>query len=69
MGNYARSLASPGWGGEMEIDLGVERLLGAERGDGKIAVEVKSFLARASAISEFHMALGQFINYRAACWF
>ncbi|AMW30965.1 fdxN element excision controlling factor protein [Arthrospira platensis FACHB-971] len=30
------------------------------------AVEVKSFLARASAISEFHTALGQFINYRAA---
>ena len=53
-------------GVEMEIDLGAERLLGAERGDEKIAVEVKSFLARASAISEVHMALGQFINYRAA---
>ncbi|WP_199249310.1 element excision factor XisH family protein [[Phormidium] sp. ETS-05] len=51
---------------EMEIDLGAERLLGAERGDEKIAVEVKSFLASASAISEFHTALGQFINYRAA---
>lgn len=53
-------------GVDMEIDLGAERLLGAERGDEKIAVEVKRFLARASAISEFHMALGQFINYRAA---
>ena len=51
---------------EMEIDLGAERLLAAERGDEKIAVEVKSFLATASAISEFHTALGQFINYRAA---
>lgn len=51
---------------DMEIDLGAERLLAAERGDEKIAVEVKSFLASASAISEFHTALGQFINYRAA---
>jgi hypothetical protein len=53
-------------GVDMEIDLGAERLLAAERGDEKIAVEVKSFLASASAISEFHTALGQFINYRAA---
>lgn len=54
-------------GVDMEIDLlGAERLLAAERGHDKIAVEVKSFLARASAISEFHTALGQFINYRAA---
>lgn len=29
-------------------------------------MEVKSFLTSASAISEFHTALGQFINYRAA---
>lgn len=53
-------------GVDMEIDLGAERLLAADRGDEKIAVEVKSFLASASAISEFHTALGQFINYRAA---
>ena len=53
-------------GVEMEIDLGAERLLAAERGDEKIAVEVKSFLASASAISEFHTAPTQFINYRAA---
>lgn len=51
---------------DMEIDLGAERLLAAERGEEKIAVEIKSFLASASAISEFHTALGQFINYRAA---
>ncbi len=73
-----RALAKDGWkithdplqikvgGVDMEIDLGAERLLAAERGDEKIAVEVKSFLASASAISEFHTALGQFINYRAA---
>ena len=30
---------------------------------GEIAVEVKSFIS-VSAISEFHKALGQFINYR-----
>ncbi|MBN3939392.1 MAG: XisH family protein [Nostoc sp.] len=53
-------------GVDMEIDLGAERLLAAERGNEKIAVEVKSFLASASAISQFHTALGQFINYRAA---
>lgn len=53
-------------GVDMEIDLGAERLLAAEREGTRIAVEVKSFLASASAISEFHTALGQFINYRAA---
>lgn len=53
-------------GVDMEIDLGAERLLAAERGEEKIAVEVKSFLANTSAISEFHTALGQYINYRAA---
>jgi len=40
--------------------------LAAEREGQKIAVEVKSFLERSSAISEFHTALGQFINYRGA---
>lgn len=48
---------------EMYIDLGAEKLIGAERGGAKIAVEVKSFLGQ-SAIYEFHLALGQFINYR-----
>ncbi|NJO72567.1 MAG: fatty-acid oxidation protein subunit alpha [Leptolyngbyaceae cyanobacterium RM1_406_9] len=53
-------------GVDMEIDLGAESLLAAERAGEKIAVEVKSFLTSASAISEFHTALGQFINYRGA---
>ena len=53
-------------GVDMEIDLGAERLLAAERKDQKIAVEIKSFLASSSKISEFHRALGQFINYRTA---
>jgi XisH protein len=53
-------------GVDMEIDLGAEQMIAAEREGQKIAVEVKSFLAGTSAISEFHRALGQFINYRAA---
>jgi hypothetical protein len=47
------------------IDLGAERLLAATRDGNKIAVEIKTFLA-ASTISEFHTAIGQFINYRIA---
>ncbi|MFZ4657602.1 MAG: XisH family protein [Caldilineaceae bacterium] len=50
---------------EMYIDLGAEKLLAAERGTRKIAVEIKSFLG-SSAISEFHTAVGQFMNYRLA---
>lgn len=49
----------------MYIDLGAELILAAERDDQKIAIEIKSFLG-ASSISEFHSALGQFINYRLA---
>lgn len=47
------------------IDLGAERLLAAIKDGNKIAVEIKTFLA-ASTISEFHTAIGQFINYRIA---
>jgi hypothetical protein len=50
---------------DFEIDLAAEILLAAERGDRKIAVEVKSFLSP-SNVSEFHTALGQFLNYRDA---
>lgn len=50
---------------QMQIDLGAERLLAAERGAEKIAVEVKSFMSP-SAISEFHTAVGQYLNYRRA---
>jgi hypothetical protein len=49
--------------GQMYIDLGAEKVLAAEREGQKIAVEIKSFI-QASPVSEFHMALGQFINYR-----
>ena len=53
-------------GVNMSIDLAAEKLIAAERAGEKIAVEVKSFLEKSSAISEFHTALGQFINYRGA---
>jgi len=47
------------------IDLGAEKLIAAERAGQKIAVEVKSFLG-ASTVSDFYVALGQFIPYREA---
>lgn len=50
-------------GVDVHIDLAAERFIAAERGGEKIAVEVKSFLG-ASVVSEFHTALGQFMNYR-----
>jgi hypothetical protein len=52
-------------GVEMQVDLGAEKLLAAEKAGRKIAVEVKSFVGP-SNISEFHTALGQFMNYRVA---
>jgi len=50
---------------DFEIDLAAEWLLAARQGDRKIAVEIKSFLSP-SNISDFHTALGQFLNYRDA---
>ena len=50
---------------DMYIDLGAEKIIAAEKEGQQIAVEIKSFLG-ASTISEFHLALGQFINYRYA---
>lgn len=49
----------------MSIDLGSQKLIAAENSQQKIAVEIKSFLPQSSAISEFHTALGQYMNYRA----
>ena len=50
-------------GVRVAIDLGAKALIGAERENAKIAVEVKSFLS-GSFIYDFHAALGQYINYR-----
>jgi glucose-6-phosphate 1-dehydrogenase len=49
----------------LKIDLGAERLIAAEKADSKIAVEIKSFASN-SAVSDFHTALGQFLNYQIA---
>ena len=45
-----------------EADLGAERILAAEKGTEKIAVEIKSFL-KTSMPNEFHSILGQYITY------
>jgi hypothetical protein len=50
---------------DFEIDLAAEQLLAATRENQKIAVEVKSFIG-SSNTSDFHTALGQFLNYRDA---
>ena len=47
----------------ISIDLGAEKLLAAEKEGHKIAVEIKSFLSH-SPLTDFHAALGQFLNYR-----
>ncbi|NJN34127.1 MAG: fatty-acid oxidation protein subunit alpha [Saprospiraceae bacterium] len=47
---------------KLEIDLGLERIIVAEKEAEKIAVEVKSFL-KASTFNEFHSVLGQYLNY------
>ena len=52
-------------GVEMYIDLGADRILAAERGVEKIAVEIKSFVGT-SNISQFHTAVGQCFNYQIA---
>ena len=50
---------------QMQIDLGAERIIAATKDQETIAVEVKSFI-NPSAISEFHTAVGQYLNYRRA---
>ena len=47
---------------KVQIDLTDENAIAAERDTEKIAVEIKSFIA-GSDISEFHTALGQYLNY------
>ena len=47
------------------VDLAAEKILAAELGERKIAVEIKSFIGR-SWVDDFHQALGQFLNYRRA---
>ena len=45
------------------IDLGAERVIGAQMGSIKIAVEVKSFLSP-SPLTDLQEAIGQFVLYQ-----
>jgi hypothetical protein len=46
------------------VDLGAERILAAEKGGEKIAVEIKSFQG-ASDIRDLELAIGQYVFYRS----
>jgi len=48
---------------EYEVDIGAEKLIAAQKGALKIAVEIKSFL-NDSIAHDFHEALGQYLQYR-----
>ncbi len=51
------------WGKEsLFVDLAAERFIAAEKGNEKIAVEIKSFVGR-SQTAELEKALGQFSLY------
>ncbi len=52
-------------GVQMYADLGAEKVIAAEKDGQKIVVEIKSFMGD-SAISEFHTAVGQYLNYQQA---
>jgi hypothetical protein len=49
----------------MFIDLAAENMVAAKREDKYIAVEIKSFIGT-SDLETFHLALGQYLNYRLA---
>lgn len=49
----------------MFVDLGAERLVTAERGTERIAVEIKSFVNR-SRTQDIERAVGQFVVYQDA---
>lgn len=47
----------------MHIDIGAEKMIGAQRNGEKIAVEIKTF-GKASFITALHEAVGKYIIYR-----
>ena len=49
---------------DVYVDLGAERVLAAEKGNEKIAVEIKTFLS-ASDMRDLEAALGQYVLYRS----
>lgn len=50
---------------DLEVDLAAEKIIAAERGVEKIAVEIKSFLGK-SWLHDFYKAVGQFGFYNLA---
>lgn len=53
------------WGQkDMYVDLGAQRLLAAEQGNKKIAVEIQSFVSP-SEMEDLKYAMGGFVTYRA----
>lgn len=48
---------------QVQIDLGAKRLIAAERGIDKIAIEIKTF-GSLSFITSFYEAVGKYIVYR-----
>ena len=49
-------------GTDLFIDIGAERLIGAERNGERIAVEIKSFI-KPSPVQDLKEAIGQYILY------
>jgi len=47
---------------DLFIDLGAEKILAAEKGLQKIAIEIKSFVG-ASEIKDLELAIGQYVLY------
>jgi hypothetical protein len=52
-----------GAGTTLQVDLGADKLIAAEKAERKIAVEIKSFLSR-SLVEDLEDALGQIVQYR-----
>jgi len=51
-------------GKDMYVDLGAERLLAAEKGEQRIAIEIKSLVGD-SEMTDLERAIGQYVLYRA----
>jgi hypothetical protein len=49
----------------IQVDLGLENLIGAEKDTQKIAVEIKGFI-NVSKITDFYAAFGQYLCYKVA---
>jgi XisH protein len=52
-------------GTQIQVDLGAEQVIAAERNKERIAVEIKSFLGN-SYVYDFYQALGQYLSYLRA---